>query len=85
MPHGLNLHRHRERLRIWGEGWIVGRNAVRGSGRFCGAVRRVGRVALLLCCVGAMANMCLFRNGSERMSRILPLGRKQSTAPAFGT
>src|SRR5436305_8956597 len=57
MRRRLNLHRHRERLKILREGWIVGRSAVRGFGRLGDAARLVGRGALVLCCIGVLAEV----------------------------
>jgi len=83
MRRRLNLHRHRERLKILREGWIVGRSAVRGSGWFCGAVRLVGRVALLLCCIGALADISSAEEIANRTT-IVVFGDSQGAGLARG-
>src|SRR5437764_6122562 len=83
MPRRLNLHRRRERLKILREGWIVGRSAVRGSGWFCGAVRLVGRVALLLCCIGALADISSAEEIANRPT-IVVFGDSQGAGLARG-
>ena len=61
----------------------MGRSAVRGSGWFCGAVRLVGRVALLLCCIGALADISAAEEIANRTT-IVVFGDSQGAGLARG-
>ena len=61
----------------------MGRSAVRGSGWFCGAVRLVGRVALLLCCIGALADISSAEEIANRTT-IVVFGDSQGAGLARG-